>query len=119
MFSGREVVIVGPVAGILVALLLLTWPWARVRFRFAVAGIATAVGAVAWNLALWNANATNMDVDGPILRLSYQDVGSGVLAFAAVSLALGLGTEPAEPAKRIVTAAALAGVVTMILDLFV
>lgn len=119
MFSGREAVIVGPAAGILVVLLLLTWPWARVRFRFVVAGVATAIGAIAWNLALWNANATNMDVDGPILRLSYQDVGSGVLAFATVALALGLGTEPAEPARRIVTAAALAGVVTMILDLFV
>lgn len=119
MFSAREVIIVGPAAGILVALLLLTWPWARVRFRFLVAGIATAVGAIAWNLALWNANATNMDIDGPILRLSFQDVGSGVLAFAAVTLALGLGTEPVEPARRVVTAAGIAGVVTMILDLFV
>lgn len=118
-FSLREAVIVGPVAGVLAALVLLTWPWARPRFRFAVVGFATAIAAIFWNLALWNANATNMDVDGPILRLSYQDVGSGVLAFAGVALALGLGTEPAEPAKRIVTAAAIACVVTMILDLFV
>jgi hypothetical protein len=119
MFSGREVVIVGPVAGVVVALLLLAWPWARVRFRFLVVGVAVAVGTIAWNLALWNANATNMDVDGPILRLSFQDVGSGALAFVGAVIALGLGTEPAEPAKRIVTAAAIAGVVTMILDLFV
>ena len=119
MFSSREVIIVGPVAGVLVALLLLGWPWARVRYRFLVTGIATAVGAIAWNLALWNANATNMDIDGPILRLSFQDVGSGVLAFAAVVLVLGLGTEPAEPARRVVTAAGIAGMVTMILDLFV
>ena len=119
MFSGREVVIIGPVAGVLVALFLLAWPWARIRYRFLVVGIATAVGAIAWNLALWNANAMNMDVDGPILRLSFQDVGSGVLAFAAVALALGLGSEPAESARRVVTAAGMAGVVTMILDLFV
>lgn len=119
MFSGREVVIVGPVAGVLVALLLLAWPWARLRFRFLVVGVATAIGAIAWNLALWNANAANMDVDGPVLRLSFQDVGSGVLAFASVALALGLGTEPAEPARRVVTAAGISGLVTMILDLFV
>jgi uncharacterized membrane protein len=119
MFSLREAVIVGPVAGILAALVLLTWSWARLRFRFAVAGLATAIGAVLWNLALWNANATNMDVDGPVFRLSYQDVGSGVLAFAGVALVLGLGIEPAEPARRVVTAAGIAGVVTMILDLFV
>lgn len=119
MFSGREVAIVGSVAGALVALLLLAWPWARVRYRFLVVGAATAIGAIAWNLALCNANATNMDVDGPILRLSFQDVGSGVLAFVAVTLALGLGTEPSEPARRVVTAAGIAGVLTMTLDLFV
>lgn len=116
MFSSREVIIVGPAAGILVALLLAMWPWARIRLRFAVVGIATAAGAVAWNLALWNANAVNMDVDGPILRLSYQDVGSAVLAFATVALAL--GTERHEAARRVVTAAGIAGLVTMILDLF-
>ncbi len=120
MFSSREVIIVGPAAGILVALLLLAmWPWARIRLRFAVVGIATAAGAVVWNLALWNANAVNMDVDGPILRLSYQDVGSAVLAFATVALALGLGAERHEAARRVVTAAGIAGLVTMILDLFV
>src|SRR5947209_6996133 len=119
MFSAREAVIVGPTAGILVAVLLPTWPWARLRFRYLVAGMATAIGVTAWNLALWNANATNMDVDGPVLRLSFQDVGSGVLAFAVVILALGLGTEPEEPARRVVTAAVIAGTVTMVLDLFV
>ena len=119
MFGLQEVIIVGPVAGVLVALVLSTWSWARLRFRFVVAGVATALGAVAWNLALWNANATNMDVDGPILRLSFQDVGSGVLAFAAVAAALGLVTEQQEPAKRVITAAAIAGILTMILDLFV
>src|SRR5437764_12441418 len=102
MFGVEEVVIVGPAAGVLVVLLLATWPWARVRLRFAVIGIATAAGAIAWNLALWNANAVNMDVDGPILHLSFQDVGSGVLACAAVTLALGLGTEPEEPGSRAV-----------------
>lgn len=119
MFGVREVIIVGPIAGVLVALVLSTWSWARLRFRFGVAGVATALGAVAWNLTLWNANATNMDVDGPVLRLSFQDVGSGVLAFAAVAAALGLVTEQQEPAKRVITAAAIAGIITMILDLFV
>jgi hypothetical protein len=119
LFSAREAIIVGPFAGILVAFLLLAWPWAHVRFRYLAAGVATAVGATAWNLALWNANATNMDVDGPVLRLSFQDVGSGLLAFAIVILVLGLGTEPAEPARRIVTAALIAGAITVGLDLFV
>ncbi len=119
MFGLQEVIIVGPAAGVLVALVLVAWPWARVRYRFAVAGISTVVGAVGWNLALWNANATNMDVDGPILHLSFQDIGSGVLAFATVALALGLGTESQEPARRVITAAAIAGIITVILDLFV
>jgi hypothetical protein len=90
-----------------------------VRSRFAVIAIATAVGAITWNLALWRVNAAHMDVNGPILRPSFQDVGSGVLALAAVTLALGLGTEPTEPARRIVTVAAIAELVTIVLDLFV
>ncbi len=78
------------------------------------------VGAVAWNLALWKANAVNMDVDGPIVQLSFQDVGSGVLAITTVTATLALVvTEQQEPAKRVVTAAVIAGIVTMNLDLFV
>ena len=36
------------------------------------------------------AEFTNLDVLDPILHISFQDVDSGVLAFAALTLALGL-----------------------------
>ena len=58
------------------------------------------------------------NVDSPVLGLSLQDVGSGVLAFAATVLALGLLTERAEPARRVVGASAIVGLVTIIVDLF-
>ena len=42
-----------------------------------------------------------------------------VLAFAAAALLLGLGTERRTPAARVVGAAAIAGLVAMIFDIFV
>lgn len=41
------------------------------------------------------------------------------LLFSALLIALGPGSEPAEPAKRVIPAAGITGVVTMLLDLFV
>ena len=59
-----------------------------------------------------------LDIDAPVIALSWQDVGSGVLAFATTALALGLA-ERHEPAFETTKAAALAGVVAMVFDIFV
>jgi hypothetical protein len=59
------------------------------------------------------------DVDAPIIGVSWEDVGSGVVALFFASLVLGLVTERRELASRVVGAAAIAGVVAMILDVFV
>jgi hypothetical protein len=104
---------------VLVAAALAVWPWARRRDRFAVVGVATLVSWIAWHLILNATRATGFDVDAPIIRLSWEDVGSGVVALSATALVLGLVTERREPASRVVGAASLAGVVSMIFDLFV
>ena len=109
-------VIVGSVVVSLAALAAL-WPWARQIRRLVVIGLATAVGIAIWNLALNESNATALNVDSPVLGLSAQDVGSGVLAFIATALALGL-TERAEPLRRVLGASAIVGLVTVIVDLF-
>jgi len=119
MFAVRDIVIFALVAGVLAAAILAAWPWARRHGRFAVAGVTTAVGFIAWNLTLNATDATGFNVDAPIIPLSWADAGSGVLAFVATALVLGLFTERGEPASRVVGAAALAGLVAIIVDLFV
>src|SRR5207248_436310 len=81
----------------------------RGRGRFALAGVATAAGVLAWNVVLYLTNAAGFFVDAPVIRLSWQDAGSGVLAFAATALLLGLVTERQATAPHVVGAAAVAG----------
>ena len=107
------------VAGVLVAGALAAWPWARRRGRFVVAGIATLVSWIAWHLLLNATRATGFDVDAPVIGLSWEDVGSGVIALFATVLVLGLITDRQEAAVRVVGAASIAGLVAMILDLVV
>src|SRR5919202_4581751 len=80
------------------------WPWARQPRRLAAVAVASAIGIVAWNAALNFGNATGFNVDSPVLGLSLQDVGSGILAFAATALMLGLVTDRDEPASRVLGA---------------
>ena len=107
------------VAGVLTAAALAAWPWGRARGRFTVAGVATLLGFTAWNLVLNATNGQGFNVDAPVIPLSWQDAGSGVLAFACTMLALGLGTERREPAGRVTLAALIAGGVAILVDLFV
>jgi hypothetical protein len=66
-------------------------------------------------LNLTNAQAMNVD---SVVRVSGQDVGSGVFACAAAALVLGLLADPGESAKRVVGAAGIAGLITILVDLF-
>ena len=106
-------------AGVLAAAVLAAWPWARARRRFAVAGITTLVSWIAWHLLLGATGAKGFDVDAPVIRVSWEDAGSGVLALFATVLVFGLITERRERAVRVVGAAAIAGLVAMVVDVFV
>ncbi len=119
MISVQEVVIFGVVAGVLAGAVLRATTWARRRRRFVVAGAATAVGFVAWNLLLVGTNAIGINVDIPLTPLSFQDLGSGVAAFAGTSAMLGLLVDRSEPAGRVVGAAGIAGLVAIVFDVFV
>jgi uncharacterized membrane protein len=107
------------IASVLVAVILAIWPWARLRGRFAIAGVATLVGWIAWHLVLNATQATGFDVDAPVIRVSWEDAGSGVVVFFFTALALGLVTEREQPASRVIGAACIAGLVALIFDVFV
>ena len=119
MYPASVTFVAALIAGVLSAAALAVWPWARSRGRFAAVGVATLVGWIAWHLVLNVTRARGFDVDAPIIRVSWEDTGSGVLAFFATALVLGLITEPKEQASRVVGAASIAGLVALILDVFV
>ena len=121
MFALSDIAIFSVVAGVLTAAVLwFAWHWSRVNRRFIVAGATSTIGFALWNLTL---NATgavpNFDVDAPVIRLSWADAGSGVFACLVTALVLGLVTDRDEPAGQVVGAAAIAGLVAIVLDLFV
>jgi hypothetical protein len=119
MYPASVTYVSGVVAGVLVAAALATWPWSRRQGRFAIAGIATLVSWIGWHLLLNATRASGFDVDAPIIGLSWEDVGSGVVALFLTALVFGLVTERREAAFRVVGAASIAGVIAMLLDLFV
>src|SRR5262245_43554474 len=119
MFPVRDILIFAVVAGLLAAAFLAAWPWARRHGRFAVAAVPPTVAFVAWHLPLNATDATGFNVDAPVIPLSWADAGSGVLAFTASALALGLVTERDEPSGRVVGAAAISGLAAIVVDLFV
>src|SRR4051812_28618075 len=119
MFAVRDVLIFGVAAGLLAGAALALWPWARRPRRFVVGGLSTGLRFIVWNLTLNATDATGFNVDAPLIPLSWADAGSGVLAFTVTALVLGLIVERQEPAGRVVGAAALAGLMAMLLDLFV
>ncbi len=122
MFAVRDIVIYALLAGVAAALALAGLPWsrrwARPQERWAIAGLATTAGFVAWNLTLDATHARGFNTDAPLLALSWADAGSGVLAFAVAAAALAL-TGRREPAGRVVGAAATAGLVAAIVDIFI
>ncbi len=118
MFSTGEIVVSAFVSGAIAAALLALWPWGRARGRCVLAGVATVAGFMAWNFTLDHTNATGFDVDAPVVRVSWQDAGTGILCFAAAALVLGLFTERREPAVRVVGASAIVGLVALVYDVF-
>ena len=84
-----------------------------------VAGVTTLISWIAWHLLLNATGASGFDVDAPLIRVSWEDVGSGVVALFATVVIFDLGTERSEPAVHVVGAAAIAGLVAMVLDVFV
>jgi hypothetical protein len=109
-------VIIGSVL-VSLAVLAVVFPWVRNPRTLITIGLSTTIGIVIWNTLLNVTNATSLNVDSPFVGLSVQDVGSGVGAFLVTALVLRFVTHRAEPAARILSASAVVGVVTVLVDL--
>ncbi len=119
MFAVRDIVVFSIVAGLLAGGVLAAWPWARERATFAVAGVAAMAGMMAWNFVLHGSNTASLNVDAPVIGLSWQDVGTGVWAFLVTALVLGLMYRRDADAQRVIAAATITGLVAMVFDIFV
>lgn len=115
-----EVVISALISAVLVLGVLYVWKWSRQRFRFVVSSFATFLGFTAWNILQSSTGADqSLNIDWPVFPLSWADIGSGVAAFVFTVIALGLLTERKQPASYVVATAAIAGLLAMLVDLFV
>jgi hypothetical protein len=82
--------------------------------------LAAAAGPVAWNAILRAAHGDQFFTDAPltVFPVSWQDTGSGVFALAVAALLYGLGPLRAEPARRTVVYALLAGLAAFLVDIY-
>jgi hypothetical protein len=113
-----EILVVSAVSVILTLVIVVAvWPRVRDPGQLAALVIGMVVGIVAWNVMLNLTGAAAMNVDSAY-RVSGQDVGSGVFVLATASLALGLVANRGGRADRVVGVAAVAGLVTLVVDLF-
>jgi hypothetical protein len=119
MFAAHDIVIFAIVAGIVAAVALALLPWRMRRGRFAIGGLTSTLGFIAWNLTLNATDATGFNVDAPIIPLSWADAGSGMLAFVMTAVVFGLVTERDETALRVVGVSGFAGLAAVAVDLFV
>ena len=109
-------VIIGSVV-VSLAVLAVVFPWVRHPRTLITIALTTTLGIVIWNSLLNVTNASSLNVDSPFLGLSVQDVGSGVGAFLVTALVLRFVTHKTEPAARILSASAVVGIVTVLVDL--
>ena len=92
----------------------------RDRQRIVLGALAAGAGPLAWNAVLHHSGGPGFFVDAPLraFPVSWQDVGSGVWAFAAVALALGLGPDRRSPAQRLLTLALGCGTAALLVDIY-
>jgi hypothetical protein len=89
------------------------------RKTLAVTGLTTAVAVILWNWSIeFNQSTVHLNVDHPVLRISWADALDGVGVFALTALVLGLWVSPRSPAALVVKMAGVAALVTVVTDTF-
>jgi hypothetical protein len=82
-------------------------------------GLTTAVAVILWNWSIeFNQSTVHLNVDHPVLRISWADGLDGVGVLALTALVLGLWVSPQSPAALVVKMAGVAALVTVVTDTF-
>ena len=110
-------VIVGSVV-LSLAVVAILFPWARQARTLITVALTITAGIIIWNTLLNVTNAAFLNVDSPLLGLSAQDVGSGVGAFLVTALVLRFVTDRSASTGQVLSASAVVGLVTVLVDLF-
>lgn len=119
MFPLREIIIYGVLSGALAGVVVALRHWGRPHGRAIIAAACSGLAYVGWYLLLNQVGAPGLYANLPLIPVSWNDVGSGVLAFAVTALALGLFNDPRERAEDVTRAAAMAALAVFILDVLV
>lgn len=119
-FAASDILAFGVLAAAVAAAVLFAFPWSRGRGRPLIGALTTFAGWCAWNFTIDGVGVVpKLDVDAPIIGLSWADAGSGIFALVVTALVFGLITDRNAPARSAVGAAAVAGLAALIVDLFV
>jgi hypothetical protein len=82
-------------------------------------GLSTAIAIILWNWSLeFNQSTIHLNVDHPILRISWADALDGVWVFALTTLVLSFWVNPQSQAAQVGQIAAIAALVTVFTDTF-
>jgi len=119
VFEPSEIIWTAALAAVVVGIVFAVIPATRTPARIASAVGGTVLGWLAWNFMLHVTHASGIDTDAPVIALSWQDAGSGVITFVVVVLILGLWIDRTLAAYKVVAMAALAGVTATAFDIFV
>jgi hypothetical protein len=119
VFAPSEILWTAALATAVVTAVFAVRPATRTLPRLIAAAVGTFCGWLGWNLTLHATHASGFDVDAPVVAVSWQDAGSGVLVFVSVALLLGLIVDRHQPASRVIGMAATAGIAALIVDIFV
>jgi hypothetical protein len=86
----------------------------------ACAALSAFLGAAVWNAILHATHADQFFHDAPIrvFPISWQDTGSGVFTVAVAAVLLGSGPIRADPARRLLVLALLAGLGALLVDIY-
>jgi hypothetical protein len=89
------------------------------RATLVATALTSAIASILWNWSIsFNQSTIHLNVDHPILRISWADALNGICVFALTALVLGLWINPREQAQVVSRIALVAALLTIFTDTF-
>jgi hypothetical protein len=105
--------------GVIVFILIQVLKLSRAMTTKLAAAITTAIGSILWNWSIeFNRSTIHLNVDHPLLRISWADALNGICVMALTAMVLGLFINQKDSANIVVKIAGLAALVTIFTDTF-